>query len=36
MKQMMKDLGNHVRKKKLELNFEKTKMMGVQQEKEDE
>jgi spore maturation protein CgeB len=27
MKEMMKDLGNHVRKKKLELNFEKTKMM---------
>jgi hypothetical protein len=27
MKEMMKNLGNHVRKKKLEVNVEKKKMM---------
>jgi hypothetical protein len=33
MKEMMTDLGNHVRKKKLELNFEETKMMVFNERK---
>jgi predicted nucleotidyltransferase len=36
MKEMMKSLGKYARKKKLEVNVEKMKMDGVQQQKEDE
>jgi hypothetical protein len=36
MKEMMKNLGKHMRKKKLEVNVEKTKMMVFNKRKEEE
>jgi hypothetical protein len=36
MKEMLKNLGKYVRKKKLEVNVEKTKMMVFNKRKEEE